>query len=156
MWVVPSYVPCARIAAYLIDQRLVHLGELLILLECLQHRRQAVNTIILRNAQSSSVQNVMTSLDFITHSAKHDYCTSLERIWELLKHLSLLESELYLLRMCHAIEEFIRVAKGEGKIGEADDADDARLCRLHWEVLRKLVNTYTSQGDHPQAEQLLK
>jgi hypothetical protein len=156
MWVVPSYVPCVRITAYLIDQRLVHLGELLILLECLQHRRQAVNTIILRNAQSSSVQNVMTSLDFITHSAKHDYCTSLERIWELLKHLSLVESELYLLRMCHAIEEFIRVAKGEGKIGEADDADDARLCRLHWDVLLKLVNTYTSQGDHPQAEQLLK
>jgi hypothetical protein len=155
MRVVPSYVPRAD-CRLLIDQRLMHLGELLILLECLQHRRLAVNTIILRNAQSSSVPNVVTSLDFITHSAKHDYCTLLERIWELLKYLSLPESELYLLRMCHAIEEFIMVAKVEGKIGEPDDVDDARLCQLHRDVLRKLVDTYISQGDHPQAEQLLK
>jgi hypothetical protein len=95
----------------------------------------------------------MTSLDFITHSAKHDYFTSLERIWELLKHLKMPESELYLLRMCHAIEEFITVAKVEGKIGELDDA---RLCQLHWDVLQRLVDTYKLQGDHPQAEQLLK
>src|SRR5947207_14669444 len=106
MWAVPSYVPCAD-CRLLIDQRLVDLGEHLILLECLQHRRLAVNTIILRNAQSSSVSNVMTSLDFITHSAKHDYCTLLERIWELVKHLSLPELELYLIRMCRAIEAFI-------------------------------------------------
>ena len=98
----------------------------------------------------------MTSLDFITHSAKHNYCTSLERIWELLTQLSLPESELYLIRMCHAIEEFIVVTKGEGKTGDADDEDDIRLCQLHWDVLRKLVDTYISQDDYPQAEKLLK
>src|SRR5437762_12607344 len=98
----------------------------------------------------------MTSLDFITHSAKHDYCTLLERIWELVKHLGLPELELYLLRMCRAIEKIIKVAELEGKIGEPDDVDNARLCKLHRDVLRKLVDTYISQGDHPEAEQLLK
>jgi hypothetical protein len=58
--------------------------------------------------------------------------------------------------MCRAIEKIIKVAELEGKIGEPDDVDNARLCKLHRDVLRKLVDTYISQGDHPEAEQLLK
>jgi hypothetical protein len=145
-----------------VNSSLLQLGELLILLECLQHRRQAVTTIILRNAQSSSVEKVVTSLDFITHLAKHQYGTLLERICEVLQHLSSPYLELYLLRTSNAIDDFINIVRREGDPGDpedpgdADDADDVRLCRLHSNVLRKLVDTYMSQGDYPQAEQLLK
>lgn len=79
----------------------------------------------------------------------------LERICEELERLNLPYSELYLLRTSNAIDDFFKVT-GDGDSGGVDGTDDVRLCQLHSNVMRKLVDIYLSQGEYPQAEQLLK
>jgi ankyrin repeat protein len=130
----------------------LQLGELLILLECLLDRRQAVNTLILR-AHSSSAHNVITALDFVIHLTKLQYCTLLETIFNLVEEISEPYKELFLLRTSKAIEDFSDVF---GKDDASADADDGRIRTMRSSVLRKLVDIYLSQDEYPQAEQLLR
>jgi hypothetical protein len=92
-------------------------------------------------------------LDFVIHLTKLQYCTLLETVSNLVEELGEPYKELYLLRTAKAIEDFSKVV---GKDDTSEDADGGRICTLRLGVLRKLVDTYLSQGEYPQAEQQLR